>query len=373
MSHQIKILKFEDRHKIRDIYIPLEVSEGRDGFEVSEAGLADAYCYTGKPEARLVFDPNDGQMMNWFLQLYSASQAAAQKRHNFRLEHDGVMFRAKRTLTVNGWELALRALPKDAPNLGQLAMPHAWRELMMDPDLLAGGLVLITATNGQGKTTHASAAVVSRLLRYAGFGVTVEDPPELNLQQWIGEGRCNQIPVDTPPGAQPGSGFAEALIGARRYFPAMTGGGTVLFIGEIRNAETAAETLLAANEGHLVIATFHASSIQNALMRLISMASDKLGKEQAREALAATLKMCIYQRLLLKDEGTMWERGQYIGDLLWSPGAESQVGEELLNFDMKSVMKRVQAQSVALGRFSEGARPRLADLRDALRNAKSGA
>jgi Tfp pilus assembly pilus retraction ATPase PilT len=358
-------IRFEDRHLVRDMYIPLEATKENHETRLNEARMDLAYAYTGDPEAKRIYDGTDSRLTSWLINLYAESEASLEKRSNFRIEHDGTFFRAHRAENVQGIELALRAIPPVTPTLDQLNMPEYVRQLLLDPELLYGGLVLITASTGQGKTTTASATVKSRLEKYKGYAATVEDPPELPLQGWHGGGRCNQIPVTSPPGTMAGSGFAEALVNARRYYPSITSGGTMLMIGEIRNAETAAETLLAANEGHLVIATFHGSSVPNALMRIASMASDRIGVTQANELLAGTLKLCIFQNLIIQEQGEWWERGEVKAKVL-SVGANDEPTKKLLqSANWGGITTHVAAQDLALKKLP--ANSALAEIKNHLR------
>jgi twitching motility protein PilT len=336
-------IKFEDRGKISDIYLPITVN-GTGGMQVNEAEYSDAFCFTGDPQAKALFDGTDRQLMDWVVSLFEKSWAATDTGKNFRLDHEGTLFRVHRADTVQGHMLAMRALPQETPRLADLHMQQSWRELLLDAGLLYGGLVLAVATNGQGKTTTISAALKSRLEKYSGFAVAIEDPPELPLHGWHGTGRCEQVPATTPPGTMYGSGYGQALVDARRYFPAVTGGGTSIMIGEIRNAETAAETILAANEGHLVLATFHGGSIPNAIMRLTSMAAEKIGETQSRELLSATLRLCIYQRLKLRAEGNLWERGEVSGNILSVPDGDSQVAKAIRLGDFQTINAAVGRQ-----------------------------
>lgn len=347
-------IRFADRQKIRDIYVPISMTDS-GGIVVNEMKFSDTYCFTGDPQAKNIFDPSDRELINWLLSLLEKSYVATEKGANFRLEHEGSLFRVHRAHTVTGDVLAMRALPQTPPTLQELHMHHTWRELLLDAELLYGGLVLAVATNGQGKTTTISATVKSRLEKYSGFTVAIEDPPELPLHGWHGKGRCEQIPATTPPGAMYGTGYGQALVDVRRYFPAVTGGGTSIMIGEIRNAETAAETILAANEGHLVLATFHAGSIQNAIMRLTSMAAEKIGDFQARELLAATLRLCIYQRLRLRAEGEMWDRGEISGQMLCVPSVDSSVAKAIRSGEIASISKVAEQQHERLMALRPGA------------------
>jgi len=357
-------IRFADRNKISDIYVPVTVNEN-GGMQVNEVEYSDAYCFTGDPQAKRIFDGKDRELMDWVMSLFEKTWNATESAKNFRLTHEGVMFRVHRADTVNGHMLAMRALPQETPRLQELHMPQAWRELLLDAELLYGGLLLAVATQGQGKTTTISAAVKSRLEKYQGFAVAIEDPPELPLHGWHGAGRCEQIPVKTQPGAMYGSGYGQALADVRRYFPAVTGGGTSIMIGEIRDAASAAETILAANEGHIVLATFHGGSIQNAIMRLCSMAAEKIGESQARELLSATLRLCLYQRLKLRAEGNLWDRGEVSGKLLWVPGMDSQAAKAIRGGEAAAINAVVDGQHERLMKLKQGAG--ISDIKAALK------
>lgn len=343
-------LRFEERHRISDFYLPL-ICEGEEGYEITEADFANAYAYTGTPEAKRLYDGTDPKLMQWLIDIYMKSDKELRRRQNFRLEHDGVMFRAHRSETVAGYELALRAVPQVTPSLEELRMDPRLRALFMSNQLLYGGLVIIAAANGQGKTTTVSATVKSRLTRFAGHCNAVEDPPELPLHGWHGRGRCVQIPVRGKPDELPGSGFTEALANVRRFFPAMAGGGTILMIGEVRTAETAAETLLAAFEGHLVVTTFHGSSVPHAIMRYLALAAEKLTDRSARDLMAATLRLCVHQKLKLHEGVTGWERGELTGEFLAISGVGSKAGAAIRDSDNSKINAQMDDQRNALAKI----------------------
>ncbi len=345
---KLDLLKYEDRHLISDFYLPL-TQDAEAEYELSEAAnFADAYAYVGAPDAKRIFDGSDPRFAKWLIDIYMKSDAQMRKRASFRLEHDGVRFRAQRSRTIDGYELALRALPEVAPTLEELVMDARLRALLMSNQLLYGGLVIVAAANGQGKTTTVSATVKSRLERFAGHCNAVEDPPELPLHGWHGKGRCIQLPVDTPRDALLGAGYGEALVNVRRFFPAMAGGGTILMIGEVRDAQTAAETLLAAFEGHLVLTTFHGSSVPHALMRYVAMAGEKLGTNGARDLMAATLRLCIHQKLKLRDGKEGWARGEITSDILAVSGYGSRASAALRDGDVQRIQGIVEEQRTAL-------------------------
>jgi general secretion pathway protein E len=116
------------------------------------------------------------------------------------------------------------------------------------------GLVLVTGPTGSGKTT-----TVYRLLTHLNDGqrkiLTVEDPVELDLPGVV------QMAVR----ADIGMDFAAGLRSILRQDP------DIIFVGEIRDAETARIAIQAALTGHLVISTVHTSSAVGAVVRLLDL------------------------------------------------------------------------------------------------------
>jgi Tfp pilus assembly pilus retraction ATPase PilT len=292
----LKILPASDWGRIRDIYIPIAQTDGA-GIAVSEGCLDQGIAYIGGTEPYRLWDGSSDEVAHRLIGL----MVDLSRGNKARITMDGVgSFRAQYVRTNLGQTLALRVLPDVTPTLQQLNMPQVCRDLLLDPQLLQGGLVLIPSTNGQGKTTTASATVKSRLQLYQGHCNTVEDPPECPLEGYHGQGRCFQIPAEPDDSGLPGSGYAKALLDTLRFFPGLTGGGTVLFIGEIRDARTALEAILAAANGHLVLATIHGNSIRASLQRLSTLAQatpDHMPASQVNMLLAETLKLVHYQTL----------------------------------------------------------------------------
>ncbi len=190
---------------------------------------------------------------------------------------------------------------------------------------------------------------------YGGFANTVEDPIELPLQGVWGKGVCMQRPVDQfeSSGAAPGEGYFLALTDTLRQFPAITGGGTILFCGEIRDAQTAAETLKAAINGHLVIATIHAKSEASACRRMATLAAgakDSADIETVRDLLSEALRGVFYQRLSWRrgDGATGWSAGEVGGGLLWSESPNSAVAKAIKDGKFDDLHKFSKAQNQAL-------------------------
>lgn len=316
-------LEATDWPRVRDIVIPTDLTHS-DASEVAEAHLEQAVCFLGNAGLRRLYNANEADAFQRLLPLFSevtAQLAAGRKR--FRVDFDGLSFRAQLGTNALGHDLTLRVLPDHTPSLTDLRLPAAVRTVFTSRDLLEGGLLLVAAPNGQGKTTTASALIRTRLQAFGGFALTVEDPCELPLQGVWGDGLCIQRPVvPLDEYEAPGDGIYRALIGALRQFPAIPQG-TMLMVGEIQDGKTAVETLKAAIHGHLVVATIHARSAADAIRRMVSLCASvqfAMDAETARDLIAAAVRGVWYQRLTWAQRGVGWELGELSGQLLWNQG-----------------------------------------------------
>jgi len=335
--------------QIRDIYIPLEqvVDDGSGNqYIVNDSLLEGAVAYTGGNEPFRLFNPEQPESVNRLIKIFMDSEARLQRQDKFRVQYQDYVFRAQRIVTNEGPVLELRTIPNIAPTLADLNMPVACRALLMDAELLNGGLFLVCATNGQGKTTTCSATVASRLRAFAGICCTIEDPPELPIAGWHHKGRCYQIPADTDNVDSPGSGYAKALLKSLRFFATMPNGGSILFVGEVRDPLTAAETLLAAANGHLVLATIHAHSITAALTRLTTLAqatNEHMPAQAVQQLLAETLRGVIHQNLTFEGEGTGWTRGKLNCKVL-TVGKNDKLADDLRSANWSAISNMADNQ-----------------------------
>jgi type II secretory ATPase GspE/PulE/Tfp pilus assembly ATPase PilB-like protein len=136
------------------------------------------------------------------------------------------------------------------------------------------GIVVVTGPTGSGKTTTLYAALKD-LANGEVNVITVEDPVEYELPG------ITQIQVETKRGVT----FASALRAVLRQDP------DVIFVGEIRDSETAQIAVQAAMTGHLVLATLHTNDAASAVSRLSDLGLD-------RPSISATLRGALAQRLV---------------------------------------------------------------------------
>lgn len=310
--------------RIRDVYIPL--SHDDDGRRYA-LNLQSAIAYTGTPMARRLFVPESQALMGELLTIAEQVDRNLQAGvSRFRVDTPTASYRAQTGNNANGPDLQLRVLASEVPFLKELHMQPAWRSLLMGESLFSGGLVLITAPHGQGKTTTASSMVASRLDAYGGMANTYEEPVELPLHGvWGQGGLCIQREVCRAPGGTQSLG--AALQDSLRQYPAMDDS-TILFIGEIMDGAAAIEALKAAANGHLVIATMHGRGIEAALRRMMllcSMEHEGSREESLRSLLSEVLRGVFHQRLVWTLGGTGWSAAEVEGQVAWSESPDSEL------------------------------------------------
>ncbi|HEY3329895.1 MAG TPA: type IV pilus twitching motility protein PilT [Capsulimonadaceae bacterium] len=175
-----------------------------------------------------------------------------------------------------------RVIPANIITAKQLALPDAVMKLGREEN----GLVLVTGPTGSGKSTTLAAIVDLINAERRAHILTVEDPIEFVHKHR----NCivNQREVGTHTDS-----FATALRAALREDP------DVILVGEMRDLETIALAITAAETGHLVLATLHTSSAPQTVDRIID-AFPPHQQNQIRTMLAESLRGVVAQTLLPK-------------------------------------------------------------------------
>lgn len=205
------------------------------------------------------------------------------KREEFAVRHCDVAYRASTMHSMSEQVFVLRRFPDVVPGFDRLNLHPFVINRLLEPKL--SGLVVISGPFGQGKTTTASALIKGRLSKFGGVAVTIEDPPEMPLEGRHGEGVCYQTWVDQ-------GGFGQACRQAARWAP------SIIFVGEVRDSETATEALRASINGRLVICTTHADNVMTAINRLFSLAAGSAGNsDDVASLLAHGLAAVVHQKL----------------------------------------------------------------------------
>lgn len=258
---------------------------------------------------------------------------------DYRLEYQGLLLRGHIQETVEGVMHMLRRVARELPSIHVLGLPKEVKRALIDPRFGSkGGLILFTGGPGNGKSTTASALVTERVLVSGAFCICVEDPPEFMLQgdHPAAGGRIGKI-IQVPA---VGGAFSECLRDALRCYPSNSRG-AMLLIGEIRDAQTAAQALRAAVNGQLVISTLHASDPIAALERILSMSAEHLGADEARTLLAHSLRAVIQQSL---------DHGALSAQCLFSTKPQSSVAASISAGQMRLLSTELEQQQIFIER-----------------------
>ena len=181
--------------------------------------------------------------------------------------------------------IAFRAISSDIPDLDTLGLPPAVARFAE----LQRGLVLVTGPTGSGKsTTLASLLDVANRTR-SGHIVTIEDPIEYLHKHGTCIVNQREVGVDT-------ADFSVALRHALRQDP------DIILVGELRDLETIAVAVTAAETGHLVLATLHTRSASTAVDRLIDVFPGGQ-QHQIRAQLSGCLEGVVAQALAPTPDG----------------------------------------------------------------------
>src|SRR3989304_818651 len=176
--------------------------------------------------------------------------------------------------------LVLRVVPTKIRNFEELNLPKIVYKICEE----RRGLVLVTGTTGSGKSTTLASMVDRINATRTDHIITIEDPIEFlhrDKRSFINQ---REVEVDT-------ANFSSALRAALRQNP------DVILVGEMRDLETIATALLAAETGHLVLSPLHPLDATETIQRIIAVFPPPEQK-QIRLQLAATLKAVVSQRLV---------------------------------------------------------------------------
>ena len=175
--------------------------------------------------------------------------------------------------------LAMRIIKAEVPPLEDLNLP----EIISRLTYLPRGLVLVTGDTGSGKSTSLAAMIQAMNERYRKHIITLEDPIEYSFQS----NKClleqRELGSDMPS-------FASGLKHALRQDP------DIILVGEMRDLDTTALAISAAETGHLVLSTLHTVNASQTVERIIDMYPSGQ-QNQIRSMLGNTLQAVISQTL----------------------------------------------------------------------------
>jgi len=182
--------------------------------------------------------------------------------------------------TSRGMSLAIRVLPGNPPTIDNLNLHPCLHEISQ----IDAGLVLICGATGVGKTATIAAIIDEINANRLGHIITLEHPIEYRFRSKKCIIQQRELGTDMPS-------YDQGLIDILREDP------DVIVVGELRDPETMRLTLNAAESGHLVIGTLHASTVEEALYRLLnSFPPDAV--DSIRVQLASVISWLVVQQLV---------------------------------------------------------------------------
>lgn len=200
----------------------------------------------------------------------------------------GVNFRLNIFRDRDGLAFVMRVLSSVIPGIETLGLPseHIWRDITV----LKRGLVLVTGVTGSGKSTTI-AAMINHINQFRKTRIiTLEDPVEFIFKSESSMVSQRQV------GQNVGS-FSGGLRSALRENP------DVIFVGEVRDQETATLALSAAETGHLVFSTLHTRDAKGALSRIVDMFPAEQTKSLCLQ-LSFSLSYVLSQKLVPRADGS---------------------------------------------------------------------
>ncbi len=199
--------------------------------------------------------------------------ASLQFRINVFQENDGIC-------------AALRALSLDIPKIEKIGFANdVWQDIVNRKQ----GLVLVTGITGAGKSTTIASLIDRISEKRACRIITIEDPIEYIYQQKHSIISQREIGKDV-------KSFVDGLRAMLREDP------DIIFVGEMRDPETIAMTLMAAETGHLVFSTLHTRDATGTITRILDYFPSGRHNE-VQNQLSLGLAYVISQKLIPKKDG----------------------------------------------------------------------
>ncbi len=180
---------------------------------------------------------------------------------------------------------AMRLIPWNPRTIDELGLPEVLKDISLRPR----GLVLVTGPSGCGKTTTLAAMIEHINAVAPRHIITIEDPVEYVHEDKAASITQRQVGSDT-------RSFAEALRHVMRQNP------DIILVGEMRDLETMALAVTAAETGHLVFSTVHTTDVAQTIDRVVD-AFPSQQQQQIRMQMALTLEAVICESLLPRADG----------------------------------------------------------------------
>ncbi|HEY4519543.1 MAG TPA: PilT/PilU family type 4a pilus ATPase [Candidatus Paceibacterota bacterium] len=198
---------------------------------------------------------------------------------------DGLRFRGNAFFHRGSLGIALRLIPKVIRSLSELHLPDVLATFARKSQ----GFFLVVGPVGQGKTTTLASLIELINTERMEHIVTIEDPIEYLYEPKQSLINQREVGLDT-------GGFAKALQAAFRQDM------DVIMVGEMRDPETMAAAVTAAETGHLVFSTLHTNDAAQTIDRIIDSFPPSQ-QDQIRLQLSSSLAGIFSQRLVPRISG----------------------------------------------------------------------
>jgi twitching motility protein PilU len=209
----------------------------------------------------------------------------ATKEANFAIAPPGIgRFRVSAFQQQGHTGCVIRQINSKIPTIEELELPPILKDIVMSKR----GLVIVVGATGSGKSTTLASMVGYRNEKTRGHIVTIEDPVEYVHQHRGCVVTHREVGVDT-------ESWHTALKNTLRQAP------DVIMIGEIRDRDTMEYGIQFAETGHLVLATLHANSSNQALDRIINFFPEEK-REQLLMDLSLNIRAMVSQRLVPREK-----------------------------------------------------------------------
>lgn len=243
-------------------------------------GITDVHLLLGtEAKARMKEDGILSSPEQINIDILEVAESLTKKEQNFSLSFKKSRLRLTHTEHIGGSSLFIRVLPEYAMPIEKTGGRYFF-EKMTDKNSLESGLVLVSGKVGSGKSTFIASVLQHYINKYPVHVISIEDPVEYILTPNIGYATQKEIGKNT-------ESFAPALRAALREDP------DIIYIGEVRDRETAEIALTAAESGHLVFGTIHSGSNAGVADRLMGLVGNS---EYIAQRISQCLKLCLHTK-----------------------------------------------------------------------------
>jgi twitching motility protein PilU len=247
------------------------------------------------------------------------------KECNFAISPSGIgRFRVSAFVQQGLIGCVVRLINSKIPTIEDMELPVILKDVVMSKR----GLVIVVGGTGSGKSTSLAAMLDYRNEQSRGHIITIEDPVEYVHPHKGCVITHREVGVDT-------ENWVTALRNTLRQAP------DVILIGEIRDRETMEYAIQFAETGHLVLATLHANSANQALDRIINFFPEER-REQLLMDLSLNIRALISQRLIPRENNV--GRAAALEVMLQSP----LISDLIFRGDVAQI-KEIMAKSNRLG------------------------